>query len=318
MNHAATSATAYAPGSIGNVGPGLDILGLAVAGAGDTVTVRRTDSGGVTILDPGHSELPTDPERHTAALAAREVARLAGASHPPGMELRVQKGLPLAGGQGGSAASAAAGAFAANAMLGQPLSSNELIEACLTAETVVAGRHADNIAPSLLGGLVLIRSLDPVDVVSIPIPPDLWIVLAHPDQMLRTEEGRALLPKLIPRDVALKQAAHVAALVAAFASNDLELMGRTLIDYISEPARAPLLPGFVDAKAAAGAAGALGCSISGSGPTAFAFAATRAVADGVADAMQAAYQGRDIRCRARVTQADLEGARLIDREPQEI
>jgi homoserine kinase len=317
MNHAATSATAYAPGSIGNVGPGLDILGLAVAGAGDTVTVRRTDSAGVMILDPGHSELPTDPERHTAALAARQVARLAGASHPFGMELRVQKGLPLAGGQGGSAASAVAGAFAANAMLGQPLSSNELIEACLTAETVVAGRHADNIAPSLLGGLVLIRSLEPVDVVSIPIPPDLWIVLAHPDQMLRTEEGRARLPKLIPRDVALKQAAHVAVLVAAFASNDLELMGRALVDYISEPARAPLLPGFVEAKAAALAAGALGCSISGSGPTAFAFAATRAAADCVAHAMRAAYQARDIRCRARVTRADLEGARLIDREPQE-
>ncbi len=289
MNHAATSATAYAPGSIGNVGPGLDILGLAVAGAGDTVTVKRTDSAGVMILDPGHSELPTDPERHTAALAARQVARLAGASHPFGMELRVRKGLPLAGGQGGSAAS----------------------------ETVVAGRHADNIAPSLLGGLVLIRSLEPVDVVSIPIPPDLWIVLAHPDQMLRTEEGRARLPKLIPRDVALKQAAHVAVLVAAFASNDLELMGRALVDYISEPARAPLLPGFVEAKAAALAAGALGCSISGSGPTAFAFAATRAAADCVAHAMRAAYQARDIRCRARVTRADLEGARLIDREPQE-
>ena len=317
MKDTATSTTAYAPGSIGNVGPGLDILGLAVAGAGDTVTVRRTDSAGITILEPGHPDLPTDPERHTAALAAREVLRLAGASQGLGIELSVVKGLPLAGGQGGSAASAVAGAFAANAMLGQPLSSNELIEACLTAETVVAGRHADNIAPSLLGGLVLIRSLEPVDVVSIPVPADLRIVLAHPDQMLRTEEGRAQLPKLIPREVALKQAAHVAALVAASASNDLDLMGRALVDDISEPARAPLLPGFTETKAAALAAGALGCSISGSGPTAFAFAATQARAEGVARAMRDAYHARGIGCQTRVPRADLGGARLIDRERQE-
>ncbi|NNG15423.1 MAG: homoserine kinase [Gemmatimonadales bacterium] len=316
MNDAKTSTTAYAPGSIGNVGPGLDILGLAVAGAGDTVTVRRTGAAGVTILDPGHPELPADPERHTAALAAREVCRLAGANEAIGMELRVQKGLPLAGGQGGSAASAVAGAVAANAVLGQPLCSNEMIQACLTAETLVAGRHADNIAPSLLGGLVLIRSLEPVEVISIPVPPDLWIVLAHPNQTLRTEEGRARLPQQIPRDVALKQAAHVAALVAGSASNDLDLMGRALVDIIAEPARAPLLPGFVEAKAAALLAGALGCSISGSGPTAFAFAATEALALGVARAMGDAYGALGINSHTRVTQPDLAGARLIDRDPQ--
>jgi homoserine kinase len=309
-----TAATAYAPGSIGNVGPGLDILGLAVAGAGDTVTMRRTDAVGVTILDPGHPELPTDPERHTAALAAREVCRLAGTHDSVGMELRVQKGLPLAGGQGGSAASAVAGAFAANALLGQPLGAAELIQACLSAESVVAGRHADNIAPSLLGGLVLIRSLEPVDLVSIPVPSDLRIVLAHPNQQLRTAEGRARLPEHIPRDVALTQAAQVAALVAGSASNDIELMGRALVDCIAEPARAPLLPGFAQAKAAALSAGALGCSISGSGPTAFAFAATDTLAGAVASAMRNAYHALGIECQTRVTRPDLEGARLMDRE----
>jgi len=308
-----TVVTAYAPGSIGNVGPGLDILGLAVSGAGDTVTVRRTDAARITVRDPGHPDLPTDPERHTAALAAREVLRQAGAR--TGLELRVQKGLPLAGGQGGSAASAVAGAVAVNRLLGQPLSTSELIEACLVAETVVAGRHADNIAPSLLGGLVLVRSLEPVDVVSIPVPGNLWIVMAHPEQVLRTAEGRARLPARIPRDVALSQAAQVAALVAACASGDLELLGRALIDEIAEPARAPLLPGFVAAKAGALAAGAVGCSISGSGPTSFAFAAAEATADRVAAAMQAAYRAQGIPCHARVTRPDTRGAYVLPPEP---
>jgi homoserine kinase len=305
--------TVYAPGSIGNVGPGLDILGMAVAGAGDTVTARRTDAARITVQDPGHPDLPTDPERHTAALAAREVLRQAGGS--AGLELRVQKGLPLAGGQGGSAASAVAGAVAVNTLLGEPLCTNDLIEACLIAETVVAGRHADNIAPSLMGGLVLVRSLDPVDVVSIRVPSNLWIVMAHPEQVLRTAEGRARLPKQIPRDLALRQAAQVAAMVAACVSDDLELLGRALVDEIAEPARAPLLPGFAEAKAAALAAGAIGCSISGSGPTSFAFVATKAVAERVAAAMQAAYLTRGIPCQARVTQPDTRGAHVLHPEP---
>jgi len=307
-----TAVTAYAPGSIGNVGPGLDILGLAVAGAGDTVTVSRSDSSGITILDAGHPDLPTDPGRHTAALAAREVLRLAGADLA--LVLRVRKGLPLAGGQGGSAASAVAGAVATNVLLGQPLSSNELIQACLIAETIVAGRHADNIVPSLMGGLMLIRSLEPVDVISIPIPSSLWIVLAHPEQVLRTAEGRARLPKQIPRDLALRQAAQVAAMIAACVSDDLTLLGRALVDEIAEPARAPLLPGFAEAKAAALAAGAVGCSISGSGPTCFAFAAAKTTAERVATAMEVAYRARGIPCHARVTRPDSRGACVLHPE----
>jgi len=304
--------TAFAPGSIGNVGPGLDIMGLAVAGAGDTVTLQHSDSAGVVIIDPGHPALPTDPDRHTAALAIREVLRRAGTEI--GLSLRVRKGLPLAGGQGGSAASAVAGAVAANALLNRPLDQGDIIDACLAAETVVAGRHADNIAPSLLGGLVLIRSLDPVDVISVPIPANLWIVLAHPDQALLTADGRARLPGQIARDTALRQAAHVAAVVAACTRGDLELLSRALVDEIAEPARAPLLPGFVEAKAEALRAGAIGCSISGSGPTAFAFAATEGGAAKVAAAMQAAYADRHIACSTRVTRPDTRGARLLHQE----
>jgi homoserine kinase len=302
--------TAFAPGSIGNVGPGLDILGLAVAGVGDAVRAEWLEQPGITMLDPGHPELPREAERHTSGLAARAVLRRVGdgATGGKGIGLSVRKGLPLSGGQGGSAASAVAGAVATNALLGTRLGPVELIEACLDAEEAVAGRHADNIAPSLLGGLVLIRSMDPLDVVRLPVPADLYIVLAKPEQRMRTAEARAVLPREIPRAVALHQAAHVAAMVAALALEDYALLARSVDDRIAEPARAGLLPGFAEAKAAALAAGALGSSISGSGPTAFALARGPASAERIASAMAAAYRARGSGCSVRVGPVDRDGA----------
>jgi len=269
--------TAFAPGGVGNVGPGLDILGLAVAGIGDTVTAEWYGEPGLHLLEPGHPDLPRQPDRHTSALAARAVVETAArkgaaaaAIATNGIGLSVRKGLALSGGQGGSAASAVAAAVAVNALLGEPLGPNELIDACLAAEETVAGRHADNVAPQLLGGIVLVRSMDPLDLIPLPVPPDLRVVLAHPDQRLRTADARAVLPASVSRAVALHQAAQVAALVTALARNDYDLIGRALDDRIAEPARAPLLPGFMAAKQAALQAGALGSSISGAGPTAFA------------------------------------------------
>jgi homoserine kinase len=303
---------AFAPGSIGNVGPGFDILGLAVAGWGDTVTATRADRAGVAVTDPGLPELPTDPERHTSGIAATEVLRLAGAERC-GVSLAVEKGLPLSGGAGGSAASAVAAAVAVNALFGLGLDTDRLLEACLAAEERVAGRHADNLASALLGGLVLVRSVDPLDVVRLPVPADLRIVLAHPAQRLTTAESRAVLPSTVPRALAMRQAAQVAALVAALAAADWALLARAVDDFIAEPARAPLLPGFVDAKRAALDAGALGASISGAGPTAFAF--VRSVEDGdrVARAMRDAYQRAGVACRARVADVDRVGARVVER-----
>lgn len=303
--------TVFVPGSVGNVGPGLDILGLAVEGAGDIVSAERSDRPGIEITASGHPEIPTDPERNTAALAAAEALRLAGAPASFGLTMRIEKGLPLAGGQGGSAASAIAGAFAANEILGRPLAPRELLLAGLVGEERVAGRHLDNLAPSLLGGIVLIRSLEPMDIVQLPVPDDLFLVLAHPDQRMRTVEARSVLPEKLPRGVALYQAAQVAAMVAALANGDLALLGRALDDRIAEPARAPLLPGFSEAKAAALAAGALGSSISGSGPTVFAFADSQETALRVASAMAAAYNERQIACTARVAQVDRRGARRL-------
>jgi homoserine kinase len=298
----------YAPGSIGNLGPGLDILGLAIGGAGDVVTAERSGPG-VVIEEPGHPDLPRDPTRHSSGIAALAVLRMAGAGF--GVRLRLEKGLPLAGGQGGSAASAVAGAVAASLLLDAPLPQSSLLQAALEAETVVAGPHADNIAPSLLGGLVLIRSVRPLEVVRLPVPAALSLVLARPDRLLSTREGRALLPETVTREIALHQAAQVAAIVAAAASGDLALLGRAIDDRIAEPARAPALPGFLAAKAAALEAGALGCSISGSGPTAFALVGDEASGDRVARAMVEAYRGAGIECTTRLVHPDLQGARAL-------
>lgn len=303
------SVRVYAPGCIGNIGPGLDVLGLAVAGAGDLVEATLADEPGVRLLDAGHPDLPTDAGCHASSLAAGEVLRLSGAAR--GIDLRLEKGLPLAGGQGGSAASAVAGAVAANELLGGPLDRDGLLAAALAAESAVAGRHLDNIAPCLLGGAILIRAMDPPDLVHLPVPPELWVALALPEQRLRTADGRAVLPGQVPLATALHQAAQVAAMVAGFALNDYPLLGRAVDDRIAEPARAPLLPGFAEARAAALQAGALGSSISGSGPSSFALCRGEPSARRVADAMTSAYRRRGMACETRIAQPDLQGARIV-------
>ncbi|HXC26308.1 MAG TPA: homoserine kinase [Gemmatimonadaceae bacterium] len=306
---AITSVRAFAPATIGNVGPGFDILGLAITGMGDEVLASHADVPGVHLLDPGHPELPTDPARHTSAIAATEVLRRAGATDV-GVALRVTKGLALSGGQGGSAASAVAGAVAVNALLGNPLDQRELLRACLTAELAVAGRHLDNLAPCLLGGCVLIESVETCTVHAIPTPAGLSVVLVHPHQTMRTADGRSVLPAMVSRETALTQAARVAGLVAALMSGDLALLTRSIDDHIAEPVRAPLLRGFVEAKAAALSAGALGCSISGSGPTAFAFA-QRETAEAIGKAMHAAYEHAGVGCEVHIGTVDQVGARIV-------
>jgi homoserine kinase len=228
-----------------------------------------------------------------------------------GVGLTVKKGLPLSGGQGGSAASAVAGALAVNALLGGPLDRDALLGAALDAEESVSGRHGDNIAPSLLGGIVLIRSLEPLDLVELPVLPELRVVIVCPHQQLRTVDARRVLPMQVDRAVAIHQAAQVGAIVAALATGDYELLGRSIDDRIAEPARAALLPGFRPAKQAALDAGALGSSISGSGPSAFALVRGTAAGERVAAAMSAAYAASGQRSSVRVCGIDRTGARLL-------
>lgn len=301
------SVKVFAPGSIGNVGPGLDILGMATAAAGDAVSMTWSGSGLSQVDDPGHPELPVDVTRNTAAIAAIAVLQRVGSDR--GVRLSVHKGLPLSGGQGGSAASAVAGAVAANLLADAGLDHVALLECALQAESAVAGRHLDNLAPSLLGGLVLVRSVQPIDVIKLPVPEGLRVVLVHPHQRLGTREARAALPATLPRDLALQQAANIAAMVAGACLGDLALLGRAIDDRIAEPARAPLLPGFVVARRAALDAGALGCSISGAGPTAFALTDDDARSVLVAEAMVRAYGNAGVAANATITRVDPTGAR---------
>lgn len=300
---------ATAPGGIGNLGPGLDILGCAVTGLADRVTAWRVAAPGVAVVDAGHAELPTDPTAHASAIAAAALLERAFASREPafGIALALEKHLPLAGGQGGSAASAVAGAAAANGLLDRPLDRMAVLEAAFAAESVVAGRHLDNVAPCVLGGIVLIRSVEPIDLVEVAVPPELRIVLALPDMRLRTRDARAVLPAQVDRATALHQAAQVGAIVAACASGDLALLGRAIDDRIAEPVRARLLPGFPEAKRAAMSAGALGCSISGAGPTAFALTASDGTAARVAAAMTDAYRASGVDCSTRIERVSTAG-----------
>ena len=301
---------AFAPGTVANLGPGFDVLGLAVTGAGDAVTAERAADGEIRVLSSGHPDIPVDLERNTAGIAAARVRERAGKT-AIGFTLDVEKGLPLSGGQGGSAASAVAAAVAVNELLGSPFRKEELLLPCVEAETAVAGRHADNVAAALYGGVVLIRSLETLDVVRLPFPEELRIVLAHPQQSLRTEEARACLPRSVDLGVAVAQAASVGALVAALATRDWDLLRRSIEDRVAEPARAPLLPGFAEAKSAALAAGALGCSISGSGPSAFAFALDDDSGQRIGEAMIAGYRSRGIEASARTGTIDGRGARVV-------
>ncbi|HET8799489.1 MAG TPA: homoserine kinase [Thermoanaerobaculia bacterium] len=280
-------ARAFAPGSIGNVGPGFDVLGLAVDGIGDTVTVELTKGPSrIESIAGRDAELvPKDPARNCASIAANAYL------HPFGYRaiVSVEKGLALSGGMGGSAASSVAGAYAAALALGQAPSMRDVIAAALEAEAAVAGRHLDNIAPSALGGLALSRSVDPVDAVKLPVAADWWIALVTPKVRIRTKDARAILPETCARATWVQLMANTTALAHAFAIGDAELLGRALDDVYAEPLRAPLIPHFHDVKRAALDAGAYGCSISGSGPTIFTIAADEPAARTCAAAMAQAF-----------------------------
>ena len=281
------SATAFAPGSIGNVGPGFDVLGLAVEGIGDRVTVELTEGESrVEAITGRDAELvPRDASKNCAAIAANAFLE------PYGLRaiVTLEKGLALAGGMGGSAASSVAGAFAAALAVGAERDVRRVIAAALEGEAAVAGRHLDNIAPSMVGGLALSRSVDPIDVIKLPVLADWWIALVTPNVRIRTKDARALLPEQSDRAAWIQQMANTVALAHAFAAGDGELLRRALDDRYAEPRRASLIPHFYAVKQAALRAGAFGCSISGSGPTLFAIAPDEGVARACRDSMRRAF-----------------------------
>ena len=306
------TATAFAPATVANLGPGFDVIGLAIDGLGDTVTVTRTTTPGVTIkaIHGDDGKLPLDPTQNTAAIAAAETLKAAGIAL--GLSIELTKGLPLCSGLGSSASSAVAAAFATNQLLGSPLRKMDLIAPCIEAEAAVAGRHADNVAPALLGGLVLIRSTDPLDVIRLPIPDDLSVVVITPDSELPTREARAVLPEQVPLATMVASSAQVASLVSACYSGDLSLLSRSLEDPVVTPARIGLIPGGQQALDAALSTGALGASISGAGPSLFALCRSERSALSTALAMKAAIEETGTAAKAHISPANCPGVRRVN------
>lgn len=299
------SAWAYAPGSVSNLGPGFDCLGVAVAGCGDRVRARRSRGAGVRVESVSDERIPLDPQRNTAAIAAAHVLERSGAR--TGLELQIEKGLPLSGGLGGSAASAVAGALAAQTVLGTRLSLLELCAMAVEAEAAVAGRHADNVAPSLLGGGVLVQRVDPLTLTYVRIASSIQLALATPAYEVETRKGRAALPAQVPRADAVAQAANLASLVLGLERGDADLIRGAVQDRIAEPARAELVPGYAEARAAGLEAGALGVALSGAGPTVVALVLAE-TAERVAAALAQAYRDAGHGVRAWVAEIDTRGA----------
>ena len=280
------SVTAFAPATVSNVACGFDVLGFALDSPGDRVTASFASGGGVTIEEISGDEgrLPRDAAKNTAGVAAQALLTLLGDRR--GVTLAIDKGLPLSSGLGGSAASAVAAVVAVDALLGAKTAPDVLMACAFEGERIGAGSaHGDNIAPAVYGGFVLVRVPYPPDVVRLPVPNGLTAVVVHPHLEIETARARALLGDTVPLGDAIRQWANLGAFVDALHRSDFALIARSLEDTIAEPRRAPLVPGLASIKSAAVGAGALGCSLSGSGPSLFALCQDAAIARRVAAAM---------------------------------
>ena len=285
----------YAPGSVSNVGCGFDVLGFALDQPGDVVIAAPQDKSGVSItaIHGDDGRLTLDPQKNTASAAVLELLRRLETLR--GISLTIHKGLPLASGIGSSGASAVAAVVAANEVLGRPAPMEILLECAMAGEKAGCGSmHPDNVTPSLYGGFILARSAQPPDIVRLPVPDGLACAVLHPHIEVQTGAARQLIGDQVALKDATRQWANVGALVAALYTSDLALLSRSLVDHIAEPKRASLVPGLADIKVAATAAGALGCSLSGSGPSIFALAATLELAQAAGHAMQRAFEASSI------------------------
>ena len=307
------SITAFAPATVANVACGFDIIGFALTEPGDEVTASLSSTPGVCIekIEGGDGSMPMDPAKNTAGVAVDFL--LQRIDQDLGVTLTLKKKMPIGSGLGSSASSAVAAAVATNELLDEPLSREELLPAVIEAERIACGApHADNVAPSLLGGFVLIRSYNPLDIVCIPSPKNLFAVVVHPNIEVKTEDARKVLQNSIKLDEAVKQWANVGGLIAGLYRSDYDLIGRSLEDVIAEPMRSILIPGFDEVKQAALGAGALGFSISGSGPSVFAFSTSDSESRLIATTMQAEFIKVGLESEAYISRINPEGARILN------
>jgi homoserine kinase len=306
------SVTAFAPATVANVVCGFDVFGFAVDEPGDVVRLQWRSEPGVVIskIVGDGGKLPLAAEKNTAGVAVNQFLEKVGINR--GVEIGLQKNLPLGSGMGSSAASAVAALVAVNQLAGSPYSKKDLVPFALEAERVACGSaHADNIAPSLLGGFVLIRSYHPLDIISIPFPDYLCCVLVHPHIELKTKDARQLLKPTLPLRDAVQQWGNTAGLVAGLMKSDDELIARSMTDLVAEPARSLLIPGYDAVKMAAKETGAIGCGISGSGPTMFALCNKTAVARTSGEAMIEAFKKAGLSSEMYVSKLNNEGAKVL-------
>ena len=306
-------ATALAPASVGNVAVGFDILGFALEQPGDRVSVAKIDEPTVRIgeITGEVTDLPTRPDENTATVGL--VQLIDDRELEFGFEVSIEKGIPLGSGMGGSAASAVGGVVAANALLEEGLTREEMLSYALLGESVASGDvHGDNVTPCLWGGLTLTRSLDPVDIVSIPVPDRIRCVLVYPNRRIDTQRARKVIPGKLPLKSFVEQSANLAGFISGCYRGDFDLIERSMSDMLIEPHRAPLIPGFSKVCRAARDAGALGCSISGSGPSIFAWCDGDERAGIVEGAMAEAFDEESIEASSWQSSVNEKGAHLID------
>lgn len=307
------SVKVWAPATVANVAVGYDILGFAINGPGDEVILKKGAEKGLKIkeITGAQGKLPLEPNKNTAGFAALQLLKHIGASEEP-LEMTIRKKMPFGSGLGSSAASAVAGVFAVNELLKTGLSKREILKFAVEGEQIADGAwHADNVAPSLLGGMTLIRDNDSLDVHKLYIPRGLQAVVIYPKVEVLTKDSRAILSKSLQLDQHIKQSGNLGGFILGMYNSDFELIKRSLQDVIIEPQRASLIPCFYEMKEAALANGALGFSISGAGPSMFALTNNSLVSERIVESAHKIYDDKKIRIKTYHSDINNEGAFLF-------
>jgi homoserine kinase len=304
---------AFAPATVANVCCGFDVLGFAVDFPGDEVMLTLNMSQEVTlskIVGDG-GRLPLDASKNTAGVAVQSFLKSIGKEQ--GVEIELYKNLPLGSGMGSSAASGVAALVAINHLMGNPMTREQLVVHAMEAERIACGSaHADNVAPCLMGGFVLVRDYYPLDVIKIPATKNLYATLVHPHIELKTSDSRRVLKPTVNLKDAIAQTGNIAGLMIGLTTEDYSLISRSLKDTIAEPIRSAFIPGFEQVREAAVKAGALGSGISGSGPTMFALSPDHALAEKVGEVMQLEFLKNNLKSEVYVSKVNQEGARILD------
>ncbi|HBU76783.1 MAG TPA: homoserine kinase [Muricauda sp.] len=300
----------FCPATIANVSCGFDVLGLALDSVGDEMMVRKTAKKGIHITKIVGQNLPLEADKNVAGVAG--LALLAKSDYDGGFEIEIDKRIKPGSGIGSSAASSTGAVWAMNELLGRPFSKLELVQFAMQGEKLASDvAHADNVAPAIYGGFTLVRSYEPLDIVPIPTPPELFATVIHPQIEIKTSDSRKILKTTISMQQGIQQWGNLGGLIAGLFQNDYDLIGRSLHDHIVEPIRSILIPAFDDIKANAMEAGALGSGISGSGPSIFALSKGEEIAKQVAESMKNTYQNIGVDFDIHISKVNSQGVKKI-------